>query len=102
MSREGRQPELSTLGDDNSKTNTGFDGPLRGGDYSGTSDSFNREEHQKTDWKKVANKMTEDYYAGCPGSYGTSEHFRNLSLPSEQRNRPMNVCLFVIVLLVKF
>ena len=100
MSREGKQPGFCH-GDDNGNTNAVFDGPLRGGDYGGTSDSFSHKEHQKTDWKKFADKATEDYIAGCPGSYRTSEHFRNTSLSSEERNPPMNVCFFVIVLLVK-
>lgn len=82
-------------GNDNSRTNTGFDDPQSGGGHGETSDSSSHGGQQKTDWKKKAGEMVEKYLAICPGSHETIENIGNTS-PSEPRNPLMDVsCLAV-------
>ena len=96
MSRQERQSEFSTHGNNNSRINAGFDGS-----HGGTSDSFSHGGQQITDWPKEADEMLEEFLTACPGRYGTSGNFRNTSLSSERENPGVNVSFFVIVLWVK-
>ena len=82
-------------GNDNSRTNTGFDDPQSGGGHGETSDSSSHGGQIKTDWKKKADEMVKEYLASCPGSYETTGNFGNTS-PSESWNPLMNVSCFAI------
>lgn len=82
-------------GNDNSSTNTGFDGPQPGGGHGGTSDSSSHGGQQKIGWKRKSDEMFEEYLASCPRSSRPIGNFGNTS-PSESRNPLMNVSCFAI------
>ena len=97
--REQPFPGFATHGSGSSWTNAGFDDPLRAGDHVGTSDSFSHGGHVKTDWKKKANEMCEEYLSGCPGASRTNEHSASTGHSTEQSDPLMNVCSLVVMII---